>query len=160
MVQPELGDFFVASFQGLIMFRFGCKLAKILQSLSGGKAMSLRCVPSGDLLTIFLTDPKILDAILIDQIHLEIVKTLDEAKPQKVLLNFNEVLFLSSAALGMLILVNKKCREFKINLKLCNIKPEITQIFKITGMNKIFAIYRTAEEACAAFRKEESPVQE
>ena len=116
--------------------------------------MSLRCVPSGDILTIFLTDAKILDAPLIEQIHQEMAKILGETEQRNVILDFREVKFLSSAALGMLILVNKMCKEYKINLKLCNIEPEIAQIFKITGMNKVFAIYKTAEDACAAFQKE------
>ncbi len=116
--------------------------------------MSLRCETCGDVLTIALTDPKILDAPLIEQIHLEITKILGETEQRKVLLDFREVKFLSSAALGMLILVNKMCKEYKINLKLCNIEPDIAQIFKITSMNKIFAIYKTAEDAFAAFQKE------
>ena len=116
--------------------------------------MSIRSIPSGDILTVFLTDAKILDAPLIEQIHQEIAKTLSETEQRNVILDFREVKFLSSAALGMLILVNKMCKEYKINLKLCNIEPDIAQIFKITGMNKVFAIYKTAEDACAAFQKE------
>jgi anti-sigma B factor antagonist len=125
----------------------------------GGIAMSVRCIPSGDILTIFLTDPKILDAPLIDQIHQDMLKILGETKQRNVVLDFREVQFLSSAALGMLILINKKCKEQKINLKLCNIKPEIAQIFKITGMNKVFAIYKTADDALAAYQKEGQIVQ-
>ena len=118
--------------------------------------MSLRCEPSGDVLTVCLTDAKILDAPLIDQIHQEMTKTLSEAQQRNVVLDFREVKFLSSAALGMLILVNKMCKEYKINLKLCNIEPDIAQIFKITGMNKVFAMYKTTEDARAAFQKEGS----
>lgn len=116
--------------------------------------MSLRCVPSGDILTITLSDAKILDAEIIEQIHQEITTILSETQQRNVILDFREVKFLSSAALGMLILVNKKCKELKINLKLCGIIPEIAQIFKITGMNKVFAIYKTEADAIAAFQKE------
>ena len=116
--------------------------------------MPLRSVPDKDVLTIFLTDVKILDAPLIEQIHQEMVSILEGAKQRNVLLDFREVKFMSSMALGMLIRINKTCKEHKINLKLCNIEPEIAQIFKITGMNKVFAIYKTAEDASAAFQKE------
>jgi anti-sigma B factor antagonist len=116
--------------------------------------MSVRCMPDGEILTIFLTDAKILDAAQIEEIHQEISKILGEAQQRNVILDFREVKFLSSAALGMLILVNKTCKEYKINLKLCNIEADIAQIFKITGMNKVFAIYKTAEDALAAFQKE------
>jgi anti-anti-sigma factor len=116
--------------------------------------MSLRFVPSGDILTICLTDARILDTAIIDQIHQEMTKILGETQQGNVILDFSEVKFLSSAALGMLILVKKMCKEYKINLKLCNIEPDIAQIFKITGINKVFKIYKTAEDACAAFQKE------
>jgi anti-sigma B factor antagonist len=116
--------------------------------------MSLQCIPSGEILTILLTDAKILDAPLIEQIHQEMVKILGETELRNVLLDFREVKFLSSAALGMLILVNKMCKEYKINLKLCNIESDIAQVFKITGMNRVFSIYKTAEDAIAAFQKE------
>lgn len=116
--------------------------------------MSLRCESSGDILTVILTDAKILDASIIDQIHQEIAKILSETEQRNVIVDFREVKFLSSAALGMLILVNKMCKEYKINLKLCSIESDIAQIFKITGMNKVFAIYKTAEDASAAFQKE------
>ena len=116
--------------------------------------MSLRCMPSGEILTIILTDAKILEAPVIEQIHQDIAKILGETELRNVILNFSEVKFLSSAALGMLILVNKMCKESKINLKLCAIEPEIVKVFKITGMNKVFSLQRTEEEARAAFQKE------
>jgi anti-anti-sigma factor len=113
--------------------------------------MSLQCTSNNDILTIFLTDAKILDAPLIEQIHHEMVGILEKTEQRNVLLDFRAVKFMSSAALGMLIRINKVCKEYKINLKLCNIEPEIAQVFKITGMNKVFAIHKTAEDACAAF---------
>ena len=116
--------------------------------------MSLRCESSGDILTVVLTDAKILDTAQIDEIHQEMVKILGEIKERNMLLDFREVKFLSSAALGMLILVNKSCKERKINLKLCNIEADIAQIFKITGMNRVFSICKTSADAVAAFQKE------
>jgi anti-anti-sigma factor len=123
----------------------------------GGRSMPLRSVSDKDVLTIFLTEAKILDAPIIEQIHQEMVSILEGAKQRNVLLDFGEVKFMSSMALGMLIRVNKICKEHQINLKLCNIEPEITQIFKITGMNKVFKIFRTAEDAYAGFQTGISP---
>jgi anti-anti-sigma factor len=116
--------------------------------------MSLRCESSGDILTVVLTDAKILDTAQINDIHQEMAKVIGEIQERNMLLDFREVKFLSSAALGMLILVNKTCKERKINLKLCNIAPDIVQVFKITGMNKVFSICKTTEDAIAAFKKE------
>ena len=122
--------------------------------------MSLRCEPSGELLTIFLIDAKMVDASLIEQLHQELTSILGQTEQRNVLLDFREVKALSSVALGMLILVNKLCKERGITLKLCGIEPDIAQVFKITGMNRVFAIYKTADDARAAFQKEGRSAQE
>jgi anti-anti-sigma factor len=115
--------------------------------------MALRCASDGAVLTILLTDPKILDEPTIAQIHQDIVAVLERTEQPNVLLDFSAVKFMSSAALGMLIRVNKKCKEYKVNLKLCGIAKEIKQVFSITGLDKVFAIYATADDARAACSK-------
>ena len=115
--------------------------------------MPLRCKSDSEILTIFITDPKILDAPTIEQIYKDLIAVLERTEQQNVILDFQAVQFMLSAALGMLIRINKKCKEFKANLKLCNIHPDIKQVFKITGLDKVFTIYKTAEDASAAFAK-------
>jgi anti-sigma B factor antagonist len=115
--------------------------------------MPLHCKSDSDILTIFIADPKILDAPTIEQIFKDMVGILEKTQQPNVILDFQAVQFMSSAALGMLIRVNKKCKEFKVNLKLCNIDKDIKQVFKITGLDKVFTIYKNAEEATAAFAK-------
>ena len=115
--------------------------------------MPLRCKSESEILTIFITDPKILDGPTIEQIHQDLTGVLERTEQPNVILDFQAVKFMSSAALGMLIRINKKCKEFKANLKLCNIDKDIKQVFKITGLDKVFTIYKTAEDAAAAFAK-------
>jgi len=56
-----------------------------------------------------------------EQCYREIVEVLDKNQEDNVLLDFGKVKYLSSTALGMLIRVLKKCKEYKIRLKLCNL---------------------------------------
>ena len=83
----------------------------------------------------------------------EILELLDKTEESNVLLHFGRVTFMSSAALGMLIGVNKKCKEYKIALKLCDISPDIRQVFTITGMEKIFDIHEDAAQAMESIKK-------
>jgi anti-sigma B factor antagonist len=101
---------------------------------------------------LFDTD-KLLDGVEIEQCYREIVEVLNKTQEPYVLLHFGRVKFMSSAALGMLIRVLKKCKEFKVMLKLCNISPEEYEVFQITGMNKIFEIHDDASQAMEAFKK-------
>jgi anti-anti-sigma factor len=102
---------------------------------------------------IFIDAQRLVDGPGIEQCSREIVELLDKTEEKLVLLHFGRLAFMSSAALGMLVRVNKKCKEYKISLKLCNISPDIFQVFKITGLDKIFSIHGDAVDAMAAFKK-------
>ena len=68
-----------------------------------------------------------------------------------MLLNFSNVEFLSSAALGKLITLDKKVKANAGRLKLSNIRPEIYEVFAITKLNKLFDIKDDEADALAAF---------
>ena len=107
---------------------------------------------AGTRIVLFDTE-RLLDGVEIEQCYQEIVQVLDKTQEHKVLLHFGRVKFMSSAALGMLIRVLKKCKEYKITLKLCNIAPEEYEVFQITGMNRLFDIYADSALAMEAFKK-------
>jgi anti-anti-sigma factor len=105
-------------------------------------ASFVRSESDGEILTVYFTEAKILDELVIRQCQDELTRMLEKTQEQNVILDFRFVKFLSSSALGMLIRVHKRCKEFKIALKLCNIDKEIEKVFKITGLDKILAINR------------------
>ncbi len=107
----------------------------------------------GGIRVIFIDKERLLDGADIEQCYREIVEVLDKTQERYVLLHFGRVNSMSSAALSMLIRVLKKCKEYKIILKLCNITPDIYQVFTITGMNKILDIYEDSIQAMDAFKK-------
>src|SRR3972149_7960374 len=116
-------------------------------------ASMIRSESDGEVLTVYFTEAKILDELVIRQVQDELIRMLEKTQEQNVLLDFRFVKFLSSSALGMLIRVNKRCKEFKIALKLCNIDKEIEKVFKITGLNKVLDICADNAEAAASFKK-------
>ena len=106
----------------------------------------------GEIRMIFVDVPRLVDQAAIDQCHREITELLDKTEEKHVLLHFGRVAFMSSSALGMLVRLHKKCKEYEISLKLCNISPDIYQVFKITGLDKVFSIHADASEAMDAFK--------
>lgn len=97
------------------------------------------------------SDRKILEEFSIMEIGNELSQLVDGHDGIKILLNFNEVEHLSSAALGMLITLNKKVSEAKGLLRLSNISPQIYEVFKITRLNELFEIHDTADQAMKSF---------
>ena len=114
---------------------------------------SIRHEPKGEIRVIIIDESRLLEGAAIDQCYREIEEVLGKTEESYALLHFGRVTFMSSAALGMLIRVSKKCKEYKIMLKLCSISPEIRQVFKITGLDKILEIHADPAEAMAAFKK-------
>jgi anti-anti-sigma factor len=101
----------------------------------------IRWESDGAVRRVFFTEEKILDELVIRQVQDELIQMLQKMQEPDIVLDCRFVKFLSSAALGMLIRVNKRCKEFKISLKLCNIDKEIEKVFRITGLKKILSIY-------------------
>lgn len=105
-------------------------------------------------LVVNFTDAKILDEARIQQIGAELMEMATAASQNKrMLLNFAGVQFMSSAMIGKLVLLNKKAKADTINLKFCNISPNVLEVFKITRLNKVFDIQPDEEKALKSFDK-------
>lgn len=104
-----------------------------------------------DVKRVEFSDRKILDELVINEILTELVALIDDAHGVKMLLDFENVEHLSSAALGMLITLKKRTDESKGQLRLAKISPQIFEVFKITRLDKLFDIRDTVEDAMASF---------
>jgi len=96
---------------------------------------------------VALTDEKILEENDVRALQESIMSVVEPAEQINLILDFQNVRFLSSAVLGLLIRVSKKVYERDGQLRLCNINPKIHEIFKITRLTKVFDIYPDIESA-------------
>jgi anti-sigma B factor antagonist len=108
---------------------------------------------NGEVLVVYFNDARILDAAEIDQIKGDTVELIGKAEDGKMLLNFQEVRFMSSAMLGALVTINKTCKAAEVRLKLSNIATDLMQCFTLTGLDKLFEIYDDESDAMAAFAR-------
>jgi len=105
----------------------------------------------GDVTVVKFVDKKILDEAGIQELGLELFGLVEQDNRKSILLNFAGVEFLSSAALGKLITLDRKVKSHKGRLKMSNIRPEILEVFQITKLNKVFDIRKDEAEAISAF---------
>ncbi len=105
----------------------------------------------GDIRIIELKDRKILEELQIRQIEERLSELVEAEATPKLLLDFSAVEHLSSAALGVLITLNKQVAEHQGQLVLAGIHPQIYEVFKITRLNRLFSIQPTAEDGLKAF---------
>jgi anti-sigma B factor antagonist len=105
----------------------------------------------GDVTVINFVDRKILDEQNIQVIGEQLFGLVDQDGRRKLLLNFGNVEYLSSAALGKLITLNKKLQAAGGRLILCNIDPQIYEVFEITKLDKFFNIQKEEQSALQSF---------
>jgi anti-sigma B factor antagonist len=105
----------------------------------------------GDVTVIRFRDRKIIEDINIQELGKEMFALVETDGYDKLLLDFSSVDFLSSAALGKLITLDKKMKAHGGVLKLSNIRPEIYEVFAITKLNRLFDIRNDETDALAAF---------
>ena len=94
---------------------------------------------------VTLADEKILEDEDIKAIESSIMPVIDG--PINLVIDFSEVVFLSSAVLGLLIRISKKVNEQNGKLRLCSIGSKIYDIFKITRLDEVFEICDNAKKA-------------
>lgn len=114
-------------------------------------ASRLRVVEQEGVTCIEFVDRNILDEANIQQIGEEIGAIVDASEQPQVLISFENVDHLSSAALGTLITINNKIRNKDGQLRLANIDSQIYEVFVITKLNKLFQIHETSDQALESF---------
>ena len=105
----------------------------------------------GDIAVVGFIDKKILDEQNIQIIGEQLSELVDSEKRLKVILNFANVEYLSSAALGKIIALNSKLKKANGKLVLSNIRPDIKEVFTITKLDKLIIIVNTEVEALKKF---------
>lgn len=106
----------------------------------------------GGVTRVQFLDRNILDEGTIQHIGEQLGKLVEMREGVKLLLNFDRVEHLSSAALGTLITLNNQIRQKRGQLRLANIDPQIYEVFVITKLNRIFEIHEDIQKAVASFR--------
>jgi anti-sigma B factor antagonist len=106
----------------------------------------------GPVSVVRFVDKKIVDSASIEALGEELNALVLVDKITIILLNFEGVEFMSSAALNKLISLNSKLKAAQGRLKLCNLRAEIKEVFTITRLDRVFDIRKTEPEALEAFK--------
>ncbi|WP_152053966.1 STAS domain-containing protein [Tautonia marina] len=119
--------------------------------MSQGTRQRLQLETIDDVVVVSFTDNKIVSDEVIQEVGDQLYSLVDEQGHSRLLLNFNNVMYLSSAALGKLIQLKKKVGAAKGTMKLCCIHPDLLEVFKITRLDQVFPIFKDEQSALDSF---------
>jgi anti-sigma B factor antagonist len=111
----------------------------------------LTVTPIKDVVVVEFTNNKILDESVLEEIRSTLNRLVEAAAVPKLLLDFVHVDHMTSAALGLLINIDKSIKQKNGQLRLANIKPQIMEVFVTTKLNKVFRIANSRPEAMGSF---------
>lgn len=93
------------------------------------------------------TDEKVMDPARIEQLGKELMQLTDTDQKEKVLINFDNVKFFSSAAINKLIVLEKRMRARGGQIMLSNLRPEVRDLFNLTNLDDLFQITEEQSDA-------------
>ena len=98
-----------------------------------------------------ITAASILDAGQIERIGHDLAALADHPLIRKIVVDMGAATHLSSAALGMLIDVQKKCDATSSKMTICCLNPSLRRIFKLSKLDKMFTFAKDKKKALEAF---------
>jgi anti-anti-sigma factor len=91
----------------------------------------------------------------LDTMHFPLVdkelSSLLESGKKEIVLDCKDMDYISSSGLRILLKTLKQADAVKGRFTICNLQPQIIQIFKISGFDHLFEIYPGKEEAVGSY---------
>ena len=106
----------------------------------------------GDILVVYFQEVSIIDEARIAGLGEELLE-LVKSENEKIVVNFENVSFMSSAMIGKLIHFSTRCNDEKVKLRLCNINDNVMQVFTLMNLQKVFKIEKDESDAVAGLKK-------
>lgn len=78
--------------------------------------------------------------------------SLIEKGEKNFILDFSEVVYISSSGLRAVLMAAKKTTAAGGKILLCALKPQIMEVFNMSGFTSLFPIFETEEEALKSFK--------
>jgi len=89
----------------------------------------------------------------IDEMAQQLRDYVAEERPKKMIVDFEGVKFFSSQVLGLLVDIWRKLTEYGGKMLICRINPQLSRVFKITNLDRIFEFYPDRSAAIEAINR-------
>ena len=94
----------------------------------------------------------LMDQVVLEDIGKSLYRLVDEEDRRLIILDFEQVQYLSSQAIGIILTLNKKLAPLKYSkMVLCGVGPKLMELLKITRLDRILTIKDTQQNAVKVF---------
>ncbi len=93
-----------------------------------------------------LVGPHIRDLPTVDELGGALMAVFEAAQPPDLLIDFSDVVFLTSSFLGRLIALAKRADQLGGRVRACGVAPRILEIFKVIHLDRMVEILPTAAD--------------
>ena len=101
-----------------------------------------------------MVSPALMDPIELEAIGADLYRLVDEQDNRRLALDFGQVQYISSLAIGILAQLHRRTAALKGGLLiLCNVSPRLLELLKIVKFDKMLTIKATQVEAIRHFER-------
>jgi len=100
-----------------------------------------------DVSVVKFVDERMMDAARIEQLGSELIDAVSGDDKERVVINFENVSFFSSAAVSKLLVAEKRIRSQGGQLRLSNLRQEVRDVFSMTKLDSLFQIEQEQDDA-------------
>lgn len=101
----------------------------------------LDLIYTNEVLILSFHDSRLLEDGKIHAIGKEMIASLPKAKQGRLVVDFDGVDIMSSAMIGKLVLLHRKCKASDIRMQVSRISDTIMDVFKVARLDKLFEFY-------------------
>jgi anti-sigma B factor antagonist len=106
----------------------------------------------GDVLVVSFRQTSIDGITGVEQVAEALRSMIGDCQPRKMVVDFSQVRFFSSQMLGLLVDIWRRMQNFGGLLIISGIDPQLTRVFKITHLDRLFSFYESRELAVASLQ--------
>lgn len=96
---------------------------------------------------------RLLEANVINAVSEAVNKQIDMHPKISLVIDMSAVSNMSSAMIGKFVAMHKQVKADKGRMALCDLKPQIFELFKMTRLHKVFDIRDTSEDALKYYKR-------
>jgi anti-sigma B factor antagonist len=114
-------------------------------------AVPLELEQVGEVTLVRIGRKRLLDELEVDGVKRNLLRLADDPGRTRMVLDFQSVEALSSSVLAALLSLRKALLTQGGRLALCGLRPEVHEVFVITGLERSLNVYPTEQQALLSF---------